>query len=408
MMSTDAIAIRKSLQAHIDTPILRSPFQPRIDAASRREDWYVWSGYRSAHSLTDEEMEYTAMRNAAGVFDVSPMNKYGISGPDAARFLDYVLVRNVAKLGVDRVHYTCWCDDFGHVIDDGTLFRLSEDRFRLCCQEKQYDWLTDAAIGFDVTITEETHAVAGLALQGPTSCRILTQAGFDGIDAVKPFQIMHFPHDGGSVMISRTGFTGDLGYELWVPNALAISLWDRLFSAGAAHGILAVGYAALNQCRIETAFIVPNSDFMTADHVLRPDRARMPDEIGLDWLVDPDKPNFNGRRAILAARRQTTLKHVLVGLEVEGNVSAEGALVYHRKTREAGIVTAGVWSPIGKRNVAIASLERPYGTDITGDLWVEIYALREGRYQKMMKRVKIVPRPFVKLDRRTRTPPADF
>ena len=407
-MSSEAIARRKSLQSHIDTPIFQTPFQPRIDTASRREDWYVWSGYKSAHALTDEEMEYTAMRNAAGVFDVSPMNKYRISGPDAEGFLDYVMVRNVAKLGVDRVHYTCWCDDFGHVIDDGTLFRFAADRFRLCCQEKQYDWLTNSAVGFDVEIAEETHSVAALALQGPTSCRILREAGFEGIESVKPFQIVHYPHENGTVTISRTGFTGDLGYELWVPNELALSLWDRLFAAGAAHGILPVGYAALNQCRIETAFIVPNSDFMTADHVLRPDRARMPDEIGLDWLVDPEKPNFNGRRAIMAARKRKTLKHVLVGLEVEGNVPADGALVYHRKVKEAGIVTAGVWSPIGKRNVAIASLDRPYGSEITEDLWVEIYALREGRYQKMMKRVRIVPRPFVKLDRRTRTPPADF
>lgn len=406
-MATEAVK-RRALQNHIDTPILSTPFQPRIAAASRREDWYVWSGYKAAHALTDEEMEYTALRNACGVFDVSPMHKYRIAGPDAARFLDYVTVRSVAKLAVDRVHYTCWCDDFGHVIDDGTLFRLSESTFRLCCQEKQYAWLTDAAFGFDIEISDETHDVAGLALQGPTSCRVLKDAGFAGIEDLRPFQIAHFPHGDGRITVSRTGFTGDLGYELWVENRLALSLWDRLFAAGRLQGIRPVGYAALNQCRIETAFIVPNSDFMTADHVLRPDRARMPDEIGLDWLVDLQKPNFNGRRAILAARRGKTLKHVLVGLEVEGNVPAEGALIYHRKTREAGIVSAGVWSPIGKRNIAIASLDRPYGAEITKDLYVEIYALREGRYQKMMKPVRIVERPFVKLDRRTRTPPADF
>lgn len=407
-MSIDSVALRKSLQNHIDTPILETPFQPRLDALSRTCDWYVWAGYKSAHSITDEEMEYTAMRNASGLFDVSPMNKYRISGPDSERFLDYVMVRNVAKLAINRVHYTCWCDDFGHVIDDGTLFRFGPDLFRLCCQEKQYDWLTDAAVGFDVSIEEETHDVAGLALQGPTSCRILKNAGFQGIEQVKPFQIVTYPHEGGTVTISRTGFTGDLGYELWVPNELALGLWDRLFEAGALHGIRAVGYAALNQCRIETAFIVPNSDFMTADHVLRTDRARMPDEIGLDWLIDPEKPNFNGRRAIMAARRNKTLKHILVGLEVEGNIPADGAVVYHGKVREAGIVSAAVWSPIGKRNLAIASLDRPYGSTITDDLWVEIYALREGRYQKMMKRAKVVARPFVKLDRRNKTPPADF
>ncbi len=401
-------SVLKALQTHIDQPIAETPFEPRFDALSRYPDWYVWAGYKAAHSLGDVEAEYTALRNAAGVFDVTPMNKYRITGADAERFLNYLTVRDVRKLAVDRVHYTCWCNDFGHVIDDGTLFRLGADDFRLCCQDKQYDWLTDAAFGFEVAIEEETHHVAGLALQGPTSCRILKNMGFIGVEQLKPFQIARYSLGEGTVTVSRTGFTGDLGYELWVENGLALPLWDQLFEAGALHGIRAVGYQALNQCRIEAAFIVPNADFMTASHVLRPDRARLPDEIGLDWLVDPDKPNFNGKRAILSAQAKGTAKHVLVGLEIEGNVPAEGAIIYHRQKREAGIVTAGIWSPTAKRNIALASLDRPFGTTVTEDLWAEIYALCEGRYHKLMKRVKIVPRPFLKLDRRTTTPPADF
>lgn len=407
-MSTLTVTERKALQTHIDRPIWETPFQPRLERLSRSQDWYVWAGYRAAASLTDEEMEYTALRNACGVFDISPMNKYRVTGPDAERYLDHVMVRNVRKLGLERVHYTCWCDDFGHVIDDGTLFRFGPDEFRLCCQEKQYDWLTDAADGFDVMVEEETHEVAGLALQGPTSCRVLRNAGFEGVEHLKPFQIGRFVRGSMVVSISRTGFTGDLGYELWVSNRDALALWDQLFEAGALHGIQAVGYGALNRCRIEAGFIVPNADFQTADHVLRPDRARFPDEIGLDWLVDPEKPNFNGRRAIMAARKSRSLRHILVGLQVEGNVPAEGAIVYHRGKVEAGIVSAAIWSPIAKRNIAIASLDRPYGSDITSDLFVEIYALREGRYQKMMKRADIVERPFVRLDRRTKTPPDDF
>ncbi len=407
-MALDRLSARKALQNHIDHPLLETPFHPRIEALSRSQEWYVWAGYRAPLSLTDEEMEYTALRNSCGVFDISPMKKYRISGPDAEAFLDYVMVRNVAKLGIDRVHYTCWCNDFGHVIDDGTLFRFGPESFRLCCQERQYEWLSDAADGFRVNIEEETRAVAGLALQGPTSCRVLLNAGFSGVEALRPFQLARFPHEGGEIVISRTGFTGDLGYEVWVSHDAALSIWDRLFSAGALHGIQAVGYGALNRCRIEAAFIVPNQDFMTADHVLRPDRARFPDEIGLDWLVDPAKPYFNGRRAILEAREGKGLRHVLVGLEVEGNVPADGAIVYHRGKHEAGIVTAGIWSPMAKRNIAIASLDRPYGSDITKDFFVEIYALREGRYHKLMKRATIVSRPFVKLERRTKTPPDDF
>ena len=190
---------------------------------------------------------------------------------------------------------------------------------------------------------------------------MLKNAGFDGIEQVKPFQIVTYPHEGGTVTISRTGFTGDLGYELWVPNDLALSLWDRLFEAGELHGIRAVGYAALNQCRIETAFIVPNADFMTADHVLRPDRARMPDEIGLEWLIDPEKPNFNGRRAIMAARKNNTLKHILVGLEVEGNI-----LPMAQSSTIARSPRLALSAPASGRRPASATSPSPRWTGPTG------------------------------------------
>ncbi len=160
--------------------------------------------------------------------------------------------------------------------------------------------------------------------------------------------------------------------------------------------------------RIQAGLIVANSDFVTAEHAIRADRLRMPDEIGLGFMVDPAKGHFNGRRAILEARDRKKLRHVLVGLEIEGNIPAEHAIVYHRKSREVGLVSAAMWSPMAKRNIAIASLERPYGDSVTDDLWVEIYAMRELKYEKMMKRAKVVPRPFIRLERRTATPPADF
>src|SRR5262245_35032571 len=168
------------------------------------------------------------------------------------------------------------------------------------------------------------------------------------------------------------------------------------------------GYRALNRARIEAGLIVANADFSTAEHALRADRARMPDEIGLDFMIDPTKGHFNGRRAILEARAGNATKHILVGLEIEGNIPAEHAIVYHRQKRKVGLVSAATWSPTAKRNIAIASLTRPYGDTIVGDLWVEIYALRELKYEKLMKRAKVVARPFVKLDRRTANPPADF
>ena len=248
-------------------------------------------------------------------------------------------------------------------------------------------------------------AIAGPALQGPTSFAVLHEAGFAGVEHLKVFDLFDFPHQTGTVTISRTGFTGDLGYELFVPAQLALSLWDRLMEAGQRRGIRAIGYTALNRARLEAGLIVANADFSTAEHALRADRVRMPDEIGLGFMVDLEKGHFNGRKAIAEARRKKTLRHILVGLEIEGNIPADHAIVYHRKTKEVGLVSAASWSPLAKRNIAIASLDRPFGDTVTDNLWVEIYAMRELKYEKLMKRAKIVPRPFIKLDRRTANPP---
>ncbi len=401
-------AARRAAQSHIATPRLETPFHPRFAALDTTDEWFNWAGYKAAHSVFDSELEYFAIRSTTALFDISPMVKYRISGPDAERYLNRLTLRDVRKLAVGRVHYTAWCDDEGHVLDDGTLFRLGLADYRLCCQERHLPWLLDSAYGLSVDITEETEAVAGLAVQGPTSFSVLDAAGFTGIENLKPFQLAEFAHEGASVTISRTGFTGDLGYEVFVPSTLALSLWDRLWQAGQRFGIQAIGFDALNRARVEAGFIVANADFITSEAALRPDRQRLPDEIGLDWMVDPEKPYFNGRDAILKARQKKTLRRILVGLEIEGNVPAEHAIVYHRKTKEAGIVTAGLWSPLAKRNIALATLDRPYGEKIVDDLWVEIYALRELQYQKLMKRARIVPRPFIKLGRRTATPPGRF
>jgi aminomethyltransferase len=407
-MAGSPYAGRIAARGHFRTLRLDTPFQPRIDALMKRNDWYSWAGYRAPNSLWDEELEYFAIRSQAALFDISPMVKYRIEGPEAEAFLNRVTLRDVAKLKPGRIHYTAWCDDEGYVLDDGTLFRLAEHRFRLCCQERHLPWLLDSAIGYDVSVAEETEAIAGLALQGPTSFAILREAGFAGIEHLKVFDLFDFEHENGTVTISRTGFTGDLGYELFAPAELALSLWDRLMEAGQTRGIRAIGYTALNRARLEAGLIVSNADFSTAEHALRADRARMPDEIGFGFMVDLEKGHFNGRKAIAEARRNKTLRHVLVGLEVEGNIPADHAFVYYRKKQEVGLVSAASWSPLAKRNIAIASLVRPFGDTVTDDLWVEIYAMRELKYEKLMKRAKVVPRPFIKLDRRTANPPAEF
>ena len=394
-----ALEARKADQGHWHQTLRYTPYTARIAALMQGSHWSNWSGYHSAQKVLDEELEYFAIRSTTALFDVSPMTKYSINGPDAEAFLNRMTLRDVTRHAVMRVQYTAWCDDEGQVLDDGTLFRFGPNDFRLCAQERHLPWLQDCAIGYDLTIREVTEEIAGLAVQGPTSCAVLKQAGFAGVEQLKPFQMRDY--DG--VMVSRTGFTGDLGYEVWVAAAGALAVWDRIWDAGRLRGITSIGYVALNKARIETGFIVAQADFVAAWSVLREDRGRRPDEIGLGWLLDFKKGQFNGRRALLANKP----RHCLVGLEIEGNVPADGAVVYHTGKKVAGIITAACWSPMAKRNIALASLDLPYGDAVKDGLWVEIYALRELRYYKAMKRAKVVPRPFVVLPRRTLTPPAD-
>lgn len=392
---------------HFLTPLWETPFHPRIAALASANQWYGWAGYKAASIVRDEEIEYFAIRNTATLFDITPMVKYRITGVDSEAYLDRVTLRDVSKLRPRRVQYTAWCDDEGKVLDDGTLFRLSATEFRLCCQERHLDWLLACAFGYEVDVREVTSEIAGLALQGPTSAAVLRRAGF-AVDALKPFDIDVQAIGGIEVTISRTGFTGDLGYELFVAPGEALALWDGLWEAGALHGLTAIGYAALDLARLEAGFIVANADFVTAGTAIRADRRRSPGEIGLGWLVDPSKTrHFNGRLALASEHAAGTTRSILVGLDIDGNVPAEHALVYHKGKREVGHITAAAWSPTTKRNIALASLARPYGDTIRSDLFVEIYALRELVYQKSMMRARVTERPFFKPARRNATPPAD-
>jgi aminomethyltransferase len=393
---------------HFRKPLLTSPFHARTSALNKLNEWGPWGGYTTVLAYDDASMEYTAIRNQASVYDLSPMVKYRITGKDAVAYLDRVMIRNIGKLKVGHVQYTAWCDDEGKLLDDGTLFRHGETDFLLCCQERHLPWLLDSAIGYDVSIKEITEEIAALSLQGPCSYAVLKRAGFADVAKLKPFQLAEFPFDVGTLTISRTGFTGDLGYELWTTPDRALDLWDLLFEAGAIHGIRAIGTTALNMARIEAGFIITNMDFVAAEQAVRSGRARSPFEMGLDWMIDFDKGHFNGRRALLAEKTKGNSKWALVGLDIEGNVAAEHSLIYHNKKREVGHVTAAIWSPTTKRNIALALLERPYHGMKNDDLWVEIYALRELQYHKLMVRARVTERPFFNHPRRRATPPGEF
>lgn len=389
---------------HYETPLRQTPFHPRTAAANRLNAWGPWAGCTTALVYEDEAMEYTAIRNAASVYDLCPMVKYRVTGPGAEAYLNRLTVRDVGKLAVGGVHYTIWCDDQGKVEDDGTLFRLGPQDFRLCCQERHLPWLLDSAYGFDVEVREETEEIAALSLQGPTAANVLRAMGLD-IEGLKPFRMAEYPFAGGRLMVSRTGFTGDLGYELWVTPDLALALWDALFAAGALHGLRPVGSNALNTARIEAGFLLTNADFIPAHQAVREDRVRSPFELGLDWLIAWDKGPFTGRRALMAERAAGS-GWAMVGLDIEGNVSAEGSILYHDRKTEAGFITGACWSPTLKASIALAQVPRAHAD--CRNLWVEIYALRELQYVKLMLPVRRVERPFFAPARRRATPPGVF
>lgn len=388
---------------------LQTPFYPRIAALDSLNTWHEWKGYTAVDAVYCAETEYFAIRNATGVFDLTPMSKYRISGPDALAYLDRLVTRDMHKVQPGRVAYAVWCNDQGQVLDDGTIFHLREGEFRLCSQERHFDWLNDSAIGFDVSIEVETAEVAALAVQGPTSFSVLSSMGFEGIGELKPFSLTHVDFYGTELMVSRTGFTGDLGYELWIQPDKALDLWDALFEAGKLHGIRAIGTDALELARVEAGYLQAYADFLPANATVRTGRSRSPLELGLEWLVDFKKPNFNGRRALAEEKRRGSVWRQ-VKLDIEGNKPAHNAYIFAKpkgKQKEVGFITSAAWSPVCKQNVALGTVNTPHGK--VGDrLWVEVYYQREMHWSRVMAEATVVDKPFWFPKRRSATPPLPF
>ncbi len=385
---------------------LRTPFHGRLSALDRLNEWHSWKGYQAADALYDAELEYFAIRNSTAVFDLTPMTKYRISGSDALPYIDRLVTRDMSKIRPGRVAYAAWCDDRGQVIDDGTIFHLREGEYRLCSQERHLAWLTAAAIGMDVEIREETAEVAALAVQGPTCFSVLDGLRIDGLAELKPFGLLHADFDGAELLVSRTGFTGDLGYELWIEPGRAEALWDALFEAGRLHGITAIGTHALDMARIEAGFLTAGIDFVPAMQTVRSGRSRSPFELGLSWLVDFRKPNFNGRRALAAEQRRGSTWR-LVKLDIEGNKPAHHSYLYAKvrgRMKNVGFVTSATWSPVCKQNIALGTVNLPYG-EPGSTLFVEIYYQRELHWSRVMAAAEVVDKPFWDPARRRATPP---
>ena len=382
-----------------------SHFHERQAALNLRDAWSSWNGFKFADYYYDVDYEYFCIRNTCGTYDICPMQKYLIEGADALAMLDRMVTRDLNKLRINRVTYVAWCNDSGRMIDDGTIFRLGESKFLLTCGSPCLAWLRKSALGFNrLSIVEHTEALAALSLQGPTSFAVLKAMGLEATSALKPFDIGHYPFAEGEIMISRTGFTGDLGYELWIEPNLALTLWDSLYEAGANYGIQPYGEAATNMARLEAGFIMPYMEFNEALKTVNFEYDQTPLELDLAWLVDFKKPHFNGRRALLE-QHKTGPKTLLTKLNIEGNKPAEEALLYsdHDCGDEIGYVTSAMWSPSVKANIALAMINVEA---LSGDIWTEIYYQKELRHHRKVARCTVQKKAFWGPERAKVTPPS--
>lgn len=369
-----------------------TPFHPRTSELAVTYRWKDWSGYYAVCTYDiSPEREYNAIRQGAGLLDVTPLYKYEVRGRDAGRFLSRVMVRDVARMKVGRVQYLCWCDDHGKVLDDGTCTRFAEDHFRVTAAAPSYQWFMRHAHGFDVRIEDSTDRLAALALQGPTSRAILARVADTDMDALRFFGATETTLAGVPGVITRTGYTGDLGYELWVENEHALALWDALVDVGKDHGLVPIGLDTLDICRIEAGFIMQGVDYISAHHALTEAQKSSPFEIGLGWTVTLGKRSFVGAAA-LAHEKARGSRWAVVGLDIDwpavealyeeyGLPPALPAAawrtpvpVYRGKGRQVGRATSGAWSPILKKNLALATVRSEYaavGTRLDIEMTVE-------------------------------------
>ena len=372
-----------------------TPFHPRTAELCTSMFWKDWAGHYAVRSYdTCHEPEYFAIRHAAGLIDVSPLHKCDVRGPDAGALLALVTVRDTRKLRVGRMTYLCWCDDDGQVMDDGTVARLDEEQYRLTANHPSMAWLQEQARGFRVSIEDTTERLGALALQGPASREILKQAasGVD-LDRLRFFRLSAARVGGADVVISRTGYTGDLGYEVWVDRDRALDVWDAILDAGRPYRIEAAGLDAMDVTRIEAGFVLNGVDYFSAHHCPIDARKSSPYEAGLGWTVKLDREPFLGQRALREERARGS-EWALVGLvydwdefealfeevglppEVHPGAWRSPVPVYDGEGRQVGQATSGTWSPLLKKNLALATVRRSCsaaGTRLRVEVTVEFH-----------------------------------
>jgi aminomethyltransferase len=384
-----------------------TPFHERTSALCQPQNWRKWSGFFVVGSYEHGiEREYWAIRNAVALIDVTPLTKYSIKGPDAERLLNRVTTRNISKMSVGQVYYTGWCDDEGKLIDDGTVSRLDETSFRLTAAEPNLRWLMMNAVGLDVQFEDTTESVASLSLQGPNSRAVLNRVCGSSVDGLKYFRLMENTLDGAEIEISRTGYTGDLGYEIWLDVKDALKVWDALMDAGHGYGILPVGILALDMARVEAGLFMLDVDYTSASHAWIESQQSSPYEMGLGWSVALDKPGyFVGRRALEREKREGS-QWKLVGLEIDWvemeklyaevglppqipGTAVRGSMPVMRNNVQVGYASTASWSPLLKKYIALAHLQKPYH-ELDADVRMEITV----NHQRKHAPAKVVKLPF--------------
>jgi len=373
-----------------------TPFHARTSRLSIPQNWRRWAGHIVIGSYElSMDREYWAIRDAAALIDVSPLMKYLIEGPDAARLLDKLTPRHIEKMAVGQVGYCGWCDEDGKLLDDGTISRLTETSFRLTAAEPSLRWLSMNAVGMDVTITDISDKLGALSLQGPKARAVLNRCCRKSLDKLKYFRVIENKLDGKAVTISRTGYTGDLGYEIWMDVADALPVWDVIMAAGQDYGIVPCGILPMDMARVEAGLFMIDVDYTAANHAWIEGQKSSPLEMGLDWAVHLDKPGyFVGRRALEREHRVGSAWK-LMGFEVDWEgmealyakvglppqipaMAVRGSLPMKLGDEQVGYASTSTWSPVLKKYIALVHLQRPHytpGTRLTMEVTVEHHRL---------------------------------
>ena len=400
-------------------------FHERTFALCHSLNYREWSGYYTVSTYeVHHEHEYNAIRNAAALIDISPLYKYLISGKDATKLVNRVITRDINKVKPGQVIYCCWCDEQGMVIDDGTITRLEENKYRWTAADPSLRWFRQNGLNMDVQIEDISEQVAALALQGPTSGKLLKSVADADVANLKYFRVTSGKIAGVPVDISRTGYTGDLGYEIWVPlsesgngnaGSNAIKVWDALMEAGRRFDIHAAGMLALDVARIEAGLLLIEVDYNSSKKALIPEQKYSPYELGFGKMVHLDKENFVGRAALAEQNRRGVARQ-LVGLEMDWveieerfdkfgltpAAPAQASRVHvpvYWAGRQVGKATSTTWSPLLKKMIALASVETAHSKP-GSKLQMEITI--EARRQKVA--AKVVKLPFFSPERKTKTP----